>query len=247
MRLSTVASRELQLHLLNWWQRSLLQFIEAVRGNRISTPFSYSEPLTESVLWATLSTLASENDPDWDGPNLQITNVREANAFVRRTYRKMEGRNLGAVKPSLWVAVVHRRWVRYGFNRLFETTSFRRLKPSYISISLPRAARCVTNLFRVLPCLPKLRFIAHLLIDERSFRRALSASRFGMNHLGVRSEARPRIDGAQAQRSFSSFSRGLSSSIVLTSNPTPSGSRGNSPIATHRQHTVVSIFLAMPM
>jgi predicted dehydrogenase len=66
-----------------------LQFVEACRGNgQASTPFSYSGKLTESVLLGCLATRFPKTTLDWDGPNLQITNVKEANAFVRRTYRK---------------------------------------------------------------------------------------------------------------------------------------------------------------
>jgi len=66
-----------------------LQFVEACRGNgKTSTPFSYSGPLTESVLLGCLSTRFPKTTLAWDGPNLQITNVKEANAFVRRSYRK---------------------------------------------------------------------------------------------------------------------------------------------------------------
>lgn len=66
-----------------------LQFVEACRGTgATSTPFSYSGLLTESVLLGCLSTRFPKTTLDWDGPNLQITNVKEANAFVRRDYRK---------------------------------------------------------------------------------------------------------------------------------------------------------------
>ena len=66
-----------------------LQFVEACRGNgQTSTPFSYSGKLTESVLLGCLATRFPKTTLDWDGANLQITNVKEANAFVRRTYRK---------------------------------------------------------------------------------------------------------------------------------------------------------------
>ncbi len=61
-----------------------LQFVEACRGNgATSTPFSYSGPLTESVLLGCLATRFPKTTLNWDGPNLQVTNVKEANAFVR--------------------------------------------------------------------------------------------------------------------------------------------------------------------
>jgi predicted dehydrogenase len=66
-----------------------LQFVEACRGNgKTTTPFSYSGPLTESVLLGCLSTRFPQQTLEWDAPNLQVKNVKEANAFVRRTYRK---------------------------------------------------------------------------------------------------------------------------------------------------------------
>lgn len=66
-----------------------LQFIEAVRGNgQTSTPFSYSGPLTESVLLGCLSTRFRNTTLEWDTENERITNNREATAFVRREYRR---------------------------------------------------------------------------------------------------------------------------------------------------------------
>jgi predicted dehydrogenase len=66
-----------------------LQFVEACRGNcRTSTPFSYSGPLTESVLLGCLSTRFPQTTLKWDAADLKITNVPEASRFVRRRYRK---------------------------------------------------------------------------------------------------------------------------------------------------------------
>jgi predicted dehydrogenase len=65
------------------------QFVEACRGNgRTSTPFDYSGPLTEAVLLGCLSTRFLKRTLEWNAAKLQITNVKEANAFVRRRYRK---------------------------------------------------------------------------------------------------------------------------------------------------------------
>ncbi len=70
-------------------QDHYLQFVEACRGNdRTSTPFDYSGPLTESVLLGCLATRFRKRTLEWDAAKLQVTNVKEANAFVRRTYRK---------------------------------------------------------------------------------------------------------------------------------------------------------------
>ncbi|MDB5310398.1 MAG: gfo 5 [Gemmataceae bacterium] len=66
-----------------------LQFVEAVRGNgTTSAPFSYSGPLTEMVLLGCLATRFPKTDLKWDTKELKVTNVEEANRFVRRTYRK---------------------------------------------------------------------------------------------------------------------------------------------------------------
>ena len=66
-----------------------LQFVEACRGNgKTSAPFDYSGPLTESVLLGCLATRFPKMTLDWDPAELKVTNVSEANAFVRRRYRK---------------------------------------------------------------------------------------------------------------------------------------------------------------
>jgi predicted dehydrogenase len=66
-----------------------LQYVEAVRGNgQTSTPFSYSGPLTEMVLLGCLATRFSKTDLKWDTKALKVTNVEEANKYVKRTPRK---------------------------------------------------------------------------------------------------------------------------------------------------------------
>jgi predicted dehydrogenase len=70
-------------------QDHYLQFVEACRGNgQTSTPFSYSGPLTESVLLGCLATRFPKTILEWDAVNLQVTNQGEANRFVRRRVRK---------------------------------------------------------------------------------------------------------------------------------------------------------------
>jgi predicted dehydrogenase len=65
-----------------------LQFVEACRGNgRTSAPFDYSGPLTESVLLGCLATRFPRTTLEWDAVGLKVTNVAEANRFVRRRYR----------------------------------------------------------------------------------------------------------------------------------------------------------------
>jgi hypothetical protein len=66
-----------------------LQFVEACRGNgKTSAAFDYSGPLTESVLLGCLATRFPEVKLEWDHAKLNVTNCREANAHIRRPYRK---------------------------------------------------------------------------------------------------------------------------------------------------------------
>jgi predicted dehydrogenase len=65
-----------------------LQFVEACRGNgKTSAPFDYSGPLSEMVLLGCLATRFPQTTLDWDAANLKVTNVAEANHFVRKPYR----------------------------------------------------------------------------------------------------------------------------------------------------------------
>jgi len=66
-----------------------LQFVEACRGNgKTSAPFDFSGPMTESILLGCLATRFPMTTLEWDAANLRVTNVSEANPFVRRRYRK---------------------------------------------------------------------------------------------------------------------------------------------------------------
>src|SRR5439155_1910287 len=70
-------------------QNHYLQFVEACRGNgTTSTPFDYSGPLTESVLLGCLATRFPKTTLEWDADKLQVSGSKEANALVRRRYRK---------------------------------------------------------------------------------------------------------------------------------------------------------------
>jgi predicted dehydrogenase len=66
------------------------QFIEAALGNRpkADANFDYAGPLTESVLLGSVATRFPKTTLDWDAAALKFTNVAEANAFVKRAYRK---------------------------------------------------------------------------------------------------------------------------------------------------------------
>jgi predicted dehydrogenase len=69
-------------------QNHYLQFVEACRGNgRTSAPFEYAGPLTEAVLLGCLSTRFPRRTLEWDAAQCRISNVPEANAFVRRRVR----------------------------------------------------------------------------------------------------------------------------------------------------------------
>ncbi len=66
-----------------------LQFVEACRGNgKTSTPFSYAGPLTESVLLGCLATRFPKTTLEWNAESMKVTNVADANRFVRKTYRE---------------------------------------------------------------------------------------------------------------------------------------------------------------
>jgi len=66
-----------------------LQWVEACRGNgAASAPFSYSGPMTESVLLGTMSTRFPKQELIWDAEKMEITNFKGANQFVRKTYSK---------------------------------------------------------------------------------------------------------------------------------------------------------------
>jgi predicted dehydrogenase len=65
-----------------------IQWVNAARGEGTATaPFSYSGPLTEMVLLGCLATRYPKQALKWDEKALQVTNLEEANKFVRKTYR----------------------------------------------------------------------------------------------------------------------------------------------------------------
>jgi predicted dehydrogenase len=66
-----------------------LQWVEACRGNgKTSAGFSYSGPLTEAVLLGSVATRFPQTTLEWNSKKLKFKNVKEANRFVRRSYRK---------------------------------------------------------------------------------------------------------------------------------------------------------------
>ncbi len=56
-------------------------------GPPASSNFDHSGPLTEMVLMGNLAVRFPNRQLLWDGPNQQVTNDKEANAYVRRQYR----------------------------------------------------------------------------------------------------------------------------------------------------------------
>ena len=68
----------------NHWK----QFIEACRGKaKCSTDFDYSGRLTEAVLTGGVASRFPQTTIKWDSSALRF-DLAEANAFVRRSYRK---------------------------------------------------------------------------------------------------------------------------------------------------------------
>ena len=64
-----------------------IDWLEAAKGGApASSNFDYAGPLTEVVLLANIALRAGQKI-EWDGPNMKVTNVPEANSYVRRLYR----------------------------------------------------------------------------------------------------------------------------------------------------------------
>jgi hypothetical protein len=65
------------------------EFVDAVLGKaKTSTTLDYSGPLTEAVLLGPLATHFPKATLEWNGKKLKFRNSREANALIRRRYRK---------------------------------------------------------------------------------------------------------------------------------------------------------------
>jgi predicted dehydrogenase len=66
-----------------------LQWVEACRGNgKTAAGFSYSGPLTEAVLLGGVATRFPQTTLEWNAKKLKFRNVKEANRYVRRSYRR---------------------------------------------------------------------------------------------------------------------------------------------------------------
>jgi len=66
-------------HEMNW--------VQACKGGKpASSNFDYSGPMTETVLLGNIAIRSGEK-LDWDGENMKVINVPEANAYVHQPYR----------------------------------------------------------------------------------------------------------------------------------------------------------------
>lgn len=73
-----------KLEDLNHWH----QFVEAILGQgETMAPFSYSGPLTETVLLGGVATHFPNKTLEWDAARLEFPQVPDANHLVRRKYR----------------------------------------------------------------------------------------------------------------------------------------------------------------
>ena len=65
------------------------EWLLACRGKGTAmSNFSYSGPLTETVLLGVLAQRAPGHRLEWDGEKMQVTNHPELNAFVHKEYRR---------------------------------------------------------------------------------------------------------------------------------------------------------------
>lgn len=64
------------------------EWVEACLGNgQTSADFSYAGPLTEALLLGVVANRFPDQTLQWDAENMQVTNLEEANALLRRPYR----------------------------------------------------------------------------------------------------------------------------------------------------------------
>ncbi|NBV49339.1 MAG: gfo/Idh/MocA family oxidoreductase, partial [Verrucomicrobia bacterium] len=64
-------------------------WIRSCKGGAVaSSNFDYSGPLSEMVLMGNLASRYPDRKLLWDGAKMEVTNDKEANAYVRREYRK---------------------------------------------------------------------------------------------------------------------------------------------------------------
>lgn len=64
------------------------QWVDACLGKtKTSAHFGYAGPLTEALLLGVVANRFPDTKLEWDAANLKVTNVADANALIRRTYR----------------------------------------------------------------------------------------------------------------------------------------------------------------
>ncbi len=64
------------------------EWLKACKGEgQTMSNFGYAGPLTETVVLGCVALKAGQKIL-WDGPRMRITNVPEANQYLRREYRK---------------------------------------------------------------------------------------------------------------------------------------------------------------
>ncbi|MEI6669092.1 MAG: Gfo/Idh/MocA family oxidoreductase [Acidobacteriota bacterium] len=72
--------RVIGTHEQNW--------IDAIKGKaKATSPFDYAGPFTETVLLGNLGVWFPDTKLMWDGPNMKVTNLAEANDLVQHHYR----------------------------------------------------------------------------------------------------------------------------------------------------------------
>ena len=65
------------------------EWVEACLGKgKTGANFDYAGPLTETVLLGNVAVRFPGKTLDWDGAGMTVTNLPEANQFLRRTYRE---------------------------------------------------------------------------------------------------------------------------------------------------------------
>jgi predicted dehydrogenase len=70
------------------WPSHYHEFLNAcVDGKRSSADFSLVAPMVEAILLGNVAERVPDTLLSWDAPAMQITNVAEANRFLRRAYR----------------------------------------------------------------------------------------------------------------------------------------------------------------
>jgi predicted dehydrogenase len=65
------------------------EWIEAIKGGpKALSNFDYAAMLTETILLGNIAIKLGGQKLEWDGPNLKVTNVKEAEALINPPYRK---------------------------------------------------------------------------------------------------------------------------------------------------------------